>query len=49
MRFTVPSAVDIMNYISSGLLWQIFCQAGTFRGVFSPYISFLTLEGLAQQ
>jgi hypothetical protein len=48
-RFTVPSAVDIMNFIGSGLLWWIFCQTGTFRGVFSLYISFLTLGGSAQQ
>jgi hypothetical protein len=33
--FTVPPAVALMNYISSGLLWWIFCQTGTFRGVFS--------------
>jgi hypothetical protein len=44
----VPSAVALLNYISSGLLWQIFSQTGTFRGVFSPYISFITLEGSAQ-
>jgi len=36
--FTVPPAVALMNYISSGLLWWIFCQTGTFRGVFSRYI-----------
>jgi hypothetical protein len=40
----MPSAVALMNYISSGLLWRIFCQTGTFRGVFSPYISFITQE-----
>ncbi len=34
-RFTVPPAVALLNYISSGLLWRIFCQTGTFRGVFS--------------
>jgi hypothetical protein len=33
-RFTVPSAVALLNYISSGLLWWIFCHTGTFRGVF---------------
>ena len=37
----MPSAVDIMNYISSGLLWRIFCQTGD---IFSPYISFITLK-----
>jgi hypothetical protein len=31
----VPPAVDLLNYISSGKLWRIFCQTGTFRGVFS--------------
>jgi hypothetical protein len=31
----VPPAVALLNYISSGLLWRIFCQTGTFRGVFS--------------
>jgi hypothetical protein len=35
--FTVPPAVALMNYISS-LLWWIFCQTGTFRGVFSIHI-----------
>jgi hypothetical protein len=34
-RFTVPPAVALMNYISCGILWRIFCQTGTFRGVFS--------------
>jgi hypothetical protein len=24
-----------LNYISCGILWRIFCQTGTFRGVFS--------------
>jgi hypothetical protein len=38
----VPSAVALMNYISSGLLWRIFCQTGIFRGVFSPYIIYIT-------
>jgi hypothetical protein len=38
-----------MNYMRSGILWRIFCPTGTFRGVFSPYISFITLEGSAQQ
>ena len=32
-RFTVPPAVALLNYISSGILWRIFCQTGTFRGV----------------
>ncbi len=34
----MPSAVALLNYISSDLLWRIFCQTGIFRGVFSPYI-----------
>ena len=36
-RFTVPSVVALLNYIGSGILWRIFGQTGTFRGVF--YIS----------
>jgi hypothetical protein len=36
-RFTEPPAVALLNYISSGILWRIFCQTGTFRGVFSMY------------
>ncbi len=31
----MPPAVALLNYTSSGLLWRIFCQTGTFRGVFS--------------
>jgi hypothetical protein len=42
-RFTVPPAVALLNYISSGILWRIFCQAGIFRGVFSTYVSFISL------
>jgi hypothetical protein len=34
-RFTVPPGVALLNYISSGILYPIFCQTGTFRGVFS--------------
>ncbi len=34
----MPSAVALLNYITSDLLWRIFCQTGTFLGVFSPYI-----------
>ena len=40
-RFTVPPAVALLNYISSGILWRIFCQTGTFRGVFSYYHYFV--------
>jgi hypothetical protein len=36
-RFTVPPAVAMLNYISSGILWQIFCRTGIFCGVFSKY------------
>ncbi len=32
--FTVPPAVALLNYISSGILWRIFCQTRTFRGFF---------------
>jgi hypothetical protein len=35
----VPPAVALLNYISSGILWRIFCQTGIFRGVFSIYYS----------
>jgi hypothetical protein len=31
-RFTVPPAVALSNYISSGILWRIFCQLGHFPG-----------------
>ncbi len=31
----MPSAVALLNYISSGIFWRIFCQTGIFRGVFS--------------
>jgi hypothetical protein len=33
----VPPAVTLLNYISSGLLWRIFCQTGIFAG-FSLHI-----------
>jgi hypothetical protein len=36
-RFTVPPVVALLNYISCGILWRIFCQTGIFRGVFSAY------------
>jgi hypothetical protein len=36
-RFTMPPAVALLNYISSGIIWRIFSQTGTFRGVFSTY------------
>jgi hypothetical protein len=28
----VPPAVALLNYISSGKLWRIFCQTGIFAG-----------------
>jgi hypothetical protein len=31
-RFTVPPAVALLNYISSGKLWRIFCQTEIFAG-----------------
>ncbi len=36
-RFTVPPAVALWNYISCGILWQIFSQTGIFAG-FSLHI-----------
>ncbi len=36
-RFTMPPAVALSNYISSGILWRIFCQTGIFAG-FSLHI-----------
>ena len=33
-RFTVPPAVALLNCISCGILWRIFCQTRIFRGVF---------------
>ena len=33
----MPPAVALLNYISCGILWKIFCQTGTFRGVFCTY------------
>jgi hypothetical protein len=33
----VPPAVALLNHISSGILWRIFCQTGIFAG-FSLYI-----------
>ncbi len=36
-RFTVPPVVALLNYISSNILWRIFCQTGIFTG-FSLYI-----------
>ncbi len=42
----MPSAVVLLNYISNDLLWRIFCQTGTFCGVFSPYITY-NAEGIS--
>ncbi len=36
----MPPAVALLNYISCGILWRIFCQIGTFRGVFLHFINF---------
>ncbi len=41
----MPSVVALLNYITSGLLWRIFCQTETFRGVYSPYIYHLQNAG----
>ncbi len=43
----MPPAVALLNYINSGMLWRIFCQTGTFRGVFSPDISFIKAGGIS--
>ncbi len=37
----MPPRVALLNYISSGILWRIFCQTGTFRGVFPIYHYFV--------
>ncbi len=42
-RFTVPPAVALLNYISSGILWWIFCQTGIFAG-FSLFISLISQD-----
>jgi hypothetical protein len=31
-RLTVPPGVALLNYISCGILWRIFCQTGFFAG-----------------
>jgi hypothetical protein len=31
-RFTVPSAVALLNYKGSGILWRIFSRTGIFAG-----------------
>ncbi len=36
----MPSAVALLNYISCGILWRIFCQTGIFAG-FSPNIIYI--------
>ncbi len=33
----MPSAVALLNYLSCGILWRIFCQTGTICGIFSTY------------
>jgi hypothetical protein len=40
-RFTVPPAVALLNYISSGILWRIFCQTGIFPGFSLLIINFV--------
>ncbi len=40
----MPPAVALLNYISCGILWRIFCQTGIFAG-FSLYIK-LTINWL---
>ncbi len=36
----MPPVVALLNYISSGIFWRIFCQTGIFRGVFLHVINF---------
>jgi hypothetical protein len=43
-RFIVSSAVALLNYISSGLLWRIFSQNGIFAG-FSLHIINFAVRG----
>ncbi len=31
-RFSEPPAVALLNYMSCGILWRIFCQTGIFAG-----------------
>ncbi len=40
-RFTVPPAVALLNYISSGIFWRIFLPNWNFRGVFSLLMPFI--------
>ncbi len=42
LRFTVPPAVALLNYISSGILWRIFSQTGIFAGFL--YISLISQD-----
>jgi hypothetical protein len=44
----MPPAVALINYKSRCKRWRNFCQTGTFRGVFSTYILFISLVGSAQ-
>jgi hypothetical protein len=39
-RFTVPPAVALLNYISCGILWRIFCQTGILAGFHLLIINF---------
>ncbi len=36
----MPPSVALLNYISCGILWRIFCQTGIFAG-FSPNIIYI--------
>jgi hypothetical protein len=44
-RFTVPPAVALLNYISCGILWRIFCQTGIFTGFLAVRISEAAMGG----
>ncbi len=37
----MPPAVALLNYISSGILWRIFCQTGIFAGFSLHIINFV--------
>ncbi len=37
----MPPAVAMLNYISSGILWRIFCQTGIFAGFSLHIINFV--------
>jgi hypothetical protein len=48
IRFTVPSAVALLNYRMCGTLSRIFSQTGISRGVSTNCISLISLAGSAK-